>query len=287
MGTYVIERFRRELILHVAKNYLHSEFDHISSPLVMAIHGSPGNGKTSQIVEVCGRHEIELIRVSSSTLSGKFEGDSSDKFLNYYQEAVITQEQTGRCVVLLLEDFDTGLATIRDGVEHTANSYLLAGLMMNLADDPSSYCNHGNSRVPIIVTGNDLSATYAPLLRTGRAKMFLWEPSREEKELVVSHMINPSASSDASRMARQLVSKHSSEPLSFFADYLSTKYDKHIWSGVQSLGSINPAELQAAAKRLSGLHRLASVSRGPKAVVRSLGENKLRSLYEKRKGRPG
>ena len=36
-------------------------------------------------------------------------------------------------------------------------------------------------RVPIIVTGNDFSTLYAPLLRDGRMDKFLWEPTAEDK----------------------------------------------------------------------------------------------------------
>ena len=36
-------------------------------------------------------------------------------------------------------------------------------------------------RVPIIVTGNDLSTVYAPLIRDGRMQKFLWEPNRDDK----------------------------------------------------------------------------------------------------------
>ena len=33
-------------------------------------------------------------------------------------------------------------------------------------------------RVPIIVTGNDLSTLFAPLIRDGRMSKFYWEPTR-------------------------------------------------------------------------------------------------------------
>ena len=34
--------------------------------------------------------------------------------------------------------------------------------------------------MPIIITGNDLSTLYAPLLRDGRMTKFLWQPERED-----------------------------------------------------------------------------------------------------------
>ena len=67
------------------------------------------------------------------------------------------------------------------------NNQIVMGTLMNLADHPTR-CSVGESwredktlrRVPIIITGNDLSTLYAPLLRDGRMTKFLWEPERED-----------------------------------------------------------------------------------------------------------
>ena len=45
-------------------------------------------------------------------------------------------------------------------------------------------------RVPIVVTGNDLSTLYAPLLRDGRMDKFLWAPNAEELVEVVASMFS-------------------------------------------------------------------------------------------------
>ena len=69
----------------------------------------------------------------------------------------------------------------------TVNNQIVMGTLMNLADHPTR-CSVGESwredktlrRVPIIITGNDLSTLYAPLLRDGRMTKFLWEPERAD-----------------------------------------------------------------------------------------------------------
>ena len=69
----------------------------------------------------------------------------------------------------------------------TVNNQIVMGTLMNLADHPTR-CSVGESwredktlrRVPIIITGNDLSTLYAPLLRDGRMTKFLWEPKRAD-----------------------------------------------------------------------------------------------------------
>jgi len=38
----------------------------------------------------------------------------------------------------------------------------------------------------VIVTGNDFSTLYAPLIRDGRMEKFYWEPTREDRIGVVS-----------------------------------------------------------------------------------------------------
>jgi hypothetical protein len=57
----------------------------------------------------------------------------------------------------------------------------------NICDDPNHVSigagwreNDSIRRVPIIVTGNDFSTLYAPLIRDGRMEKFYWEPSKEE-----------------------------------------------------------------------------------------------------------
>ena len=44
-------------------------------------------------------------------------------------------------------------------------------------------------RTPIIVTGNDLSTLFAPLLRDGRMDKFYWNPTREDLVNIVWQMI--------------------------------------------------------------------------------------------------
>ncbi len=76
---------------------------------------------------------------------------------------------------------------IVDGVffaEHTqmtVNNQMVVGTLMNLCDNPTRV-SVGQAwreadivkRVPIIVTGNDLSTIWAPLLRDGRMDKFYW-----------------------------------------------------------------------------------------------------------------
>jgi len=62
----------------------------------------------------------------------------------------------------------------------TVNNQIVAGTLMNLADNPTRVSigqkwreSDVTNRVPIIVTGNDFS-TLSPLIRDGRMEKFYW-----------------------------------------------------------------------------------------------------------------
>ena len=63
----------------------------------------------------------------------------------------------------------------------TVNNQIVAGTLMNLSDNPTRVSigqkwreSDVTNRVPIIVTGNDFSTLYAPLIRDGRMEKFYW-----------------------------------------------------------------------------------------------------------------
>jgi hypothetical protein len=69
----------------------------------------------------------------------------------------------------------------------TVNNQIVIGTLMNICDDPNRVSIGANwresdtiKRVPIIVTGNDFSTLYAPLIRDGRMEKFYWQPQRED-----------------------------------------------------------------------------------------------------------
>ena len=63
----------------------------------------------------------------------------------------------------------------------TVNNQMVVGTLMNLADNPTRVSigqdwrdSDTVNRVPIIVTGNDFSTIWAPLIRDGRMDKFYW-----------------------------------------------------------------------------------------------------------------
>lgn len=63
----------------------------------------------------------------------------------------------------------------------TVNNQIVVGTLMNLSDNPTRVSigqdwreTDITNRIPIIVTGNDFSTIYAPLIRDGRLDKFYW-----------------------------------------------------------------------------------------------------------------
>ncbi|KAH9327149.1 hypothetical protein KI387_007327, partial [Taxus chinensis] len=73
--------------------------------------------------------------------------------------------------VLFINDLDVGAGRMGGTTQYTVNNQMVNATLMNIADNPtnvqlpSMYNKEDNPRVPIIVTGNDFSTLYAPLIR--------------------------------------------------------------------------------------------------------------------------
>ena len=68
-----------------------------------------------------------------------------------------------------------------ENTQVTVNNQIVAGTLMNLADNPNRVSIGQDwreaditNRIPIILTGNDFSTIYAPLIRDGRMEKFYW-----------------------------------------------------------------------------------------------------------------
>ncbi|KAH9300346.1 hypothetical protein KI387_011929, partial [Taxus chinensis] len=73
--------------------------------------------------------------------------------------------------VLFINDLDVAAGRMGGTTQYTVNNQMVNATLMNIADNPTNvqlpgmYNKEDNPRVPIIVTGNDFSTLYAPLIR--------------------------------------------------------------------------------------------------------------------------
>lgn len=99
----------------------------------------------------------------------------------------------GKLAALVINDIDAGAGAFKD-TQRTVNTQMVIATLMAICDDPNHVPGPGDwrtaedgscqvkrhNRVPIIVTGNDLSKLFAPLLRDGRMAKFYWHPTRDD-----------------------------------------------------------------------------------------------------------
>ena len=83
------------------------------------------------------------------------------------------------------------------------NNQMVVGTLMNICDSPNQVSIGQNwregdhvKRVPIIVTGNDFSKVFAPLVRDGRMTKFYWKPEKEELMAILHQMYKVIACAD-------------------------------------------------------------------------------------------
>ena len=231
-GVWIPDEFERVVLLHVVKNHI----PELTPPLILAIQGPQGEGKSFQTRAVCSKRGIYVIPISGSLLSGSFEGDSVNTLQKAYIYASLVRQKINRMVVLLIDDFDLSVASTFEGRRYTVNAQLLSGFMMNLVDDPTKCGEHSTYRIPIIVTGNNFTSLHSPLMRHGRMNFFDWQPSLEQKKRMVYEIFRPIL--PFSRHAfDKFVERFGNEPISFFAALKDDLIDHVILQAMNEFGA--------------------------------------------------
>ena len=208
------ERFTAMIDSHMLGNML--DIPHF--PLILAIIGRPGMGKTYQLRGYLEAVGVSIFSISAADLESDRAGEPAKLLRQKYVEASSSMLK-GEPAVLLIDDIDT---TLGEWENHTGtvNHQDILAFLMHIADNPHFIENVGSvHRVPIFFTGNDFERLYTPLMREGRANRFIWEPTREEKISIVTHIL-PSRSWI---MAERLVDLHPEEKISFFSNLVASK----------------------------------------------------------------
>lgn len=195
MAYYISPRFLEKLAVHITKNYL--KLPDVRMPLILGVHGRKGEGKTFQCELVYERMGIEVVHISGGELESPDAGDPARLIRLRYREAAELVKVRGKMAVLMINDIDAGAGRFDATTQYTVNTQLVNNTLMNIADNPTnvqlpgSYDDQPIQRVPIILTGNDLSTLYAPLIRDGRMEKFYWEPDRDDRIGIVKGIFEP------------------------------------------------------------------------------------------------
>lgn len=241
MTYYLSPRFLEKLAVHITKNYL--KLPQVKIPLLLGVHGRKGEGKTFQCELVYERMGIEVVHISGGELESPDAGDPARLIRLRYREAAELVRVRGKMAVLMINDIDAGAGRFDALTQYTVNTQLVNNTLMNIADNPTnvqlpgSYDENEIQRVPVIMTGNDLSTLYAPLIRDGRMDKFYWQPDRDDRIGIVGGIFEPDNLSPQD--VTLLVDTFPTQAIDFFGAVRAQIYNEQIRDFIYSVGLEN------------------------------------------------
>ena len=241
MAYYLSPRFIEKLAVHITKNYLH--LPEVKIPLLLGVHGRKGEGKTFQCELLYERMGVEVVHISGGELESPDAGDPARLIRLRYREAAELVRVRGKMAVLMINDIDAGAGRFDALTQYTVNTQLVNNTLMNIADNPvnvqlpGSYDDTEIQRVPIVLTGNDLSTLYAPLIRDGRMDKFYWQPDRGDRIGIVGGIFEPDGLSPQD--VAMMVDTFPTQAIDFFGAVRAQIYNEQIRDFIYSVGLEN------------------------------------------------
>lgn len=238
MSYYISPRFLDKLAVHITKNYL--DLPNVKVPLILGVHGRKGEGKSFQCELVFERMGINVVHMSAGEMESPDAGDPARLIRLRYREAAELVKVRGKMAVLMINDIDAGAGRVDQYTQYTVNTQLVNGTLMNIADNPTnvqlpgSYDSEPIQRIPIIVTGNDFSTLYAPLIRDGRMDKFFWEPDRDDRIGIVTGIFEADHIPRAD--VEKLVDTFPDQAIDFYGALRSRLYDEQVRKFIHSVG---------------------------------------------------
>ncbi|KAI6686869.1 hypothetical protein NL676_032782 [Syzygium grande] len=221
-GFYIAPAFMDKLVVHITKNFM--TLPNIKVPLILGIWGGKGQGKSFQCELVFAKMGINPIMMSAGELESGNAGEPAKLIRQRYREAADIIKK-GKMCCLFINDLDAGMVN---------------ATLMNIADNPTNvqlpgmYNKEENPRVPIIVTGNDFSTLYAPLIRDGRMEKFYWAPTREDRIGVCKGIFRSDNVPDEDIV--KLVDNFPGQSIDFFGALRARVYDDEVRKWISGVG---------------------------------------------------
>ena len=219
----VSARFRREIELHLIRNLV--RYPLAGTPLLLAIHGAPGTGKSFQLDQILMDLNVTVVPISSADLESDRANDPAKLIRRSYLDLAEKMQMEGiPACAIVINDLDAGLGDWGELVQTTVNRQLVLGELMHLSDRPDAVEGSPNQRVPIFITANDLSKIYAPVTRAGRMKKFHWAPTASELMHILQSVYKDLPQSDVA----SILERFPDRPITFFVDALNAAIDESI-----------------------------------------------------------
>lgn len=242
MGEYYIApAFMDKILIHVAKNFM--SLPNIKIPLILGVWGGKGQGKSFQAELVFAKLGIQPIMMSAGELESGNAGEPAKLIRQRYREAADIIKKKGKMCVLFINDLDAGAGRMGGTTQYTVNNQMVNATLMNIADSPTNvqlpgvYNKEEIPRVPIIVTGNDFSTLYAPLIRDGRMEKFYWAPTREDRIGVSKGIFKHDHVPDSDIVT--IVDTFPGQSIDFFGALRARVYDDEVRKWISSTGVEN------------------------------------------------
>jgi len=237
---YVPAAFVDKFAVHLVKNFLIDQNQLTGEvPLILGIWGGKGCGKTFMLELCCREMGITPIIMSAGELEDEWAGEPGTLIRNRYRRAAEVIKH-GKMSCLIINDIDAGVGRFSD-TQVTVNNQMVMGTLMNLCDDPNRVSVGQDwreddlvRRVPIIVTGNDLSTLYAPILRDGRMEKFYWQPTKIDLLNMVETIFKDDGYT--TEQVAMLMDTFPGQPLDFFGALRARMYDSSILQWTARIG---------------------------------------------------
>ncbi|XP_054798129.1 ribulose bisphosphate carboxylase/oxygenase activase 2, chloroplastic isoform X1 [Prosopis cineraria] len=236
-GFYIAPAFMDKLVVHITKNFM--TLPNIKIPLILGIWGGKGQGKSFQCELVFAKMGINPIMMSAGELESGNAGEPAKLIRQRYREAADIIKK-GKMCCLFINDLDAGAGRMGGTTQYTVNNQMVNATLMNIADNPTNvqlpgmYNKEENPRVPIIVTGNDFSTLYAPLIRDGRMEKFYWAPTREDRIGVCKGIFRTDGVADEDIV--KLVDTFPGQSIDFFGALRARVYDDEVRKWISGIG---------------------------------------------------
>ncbi len=241
---YVAPRFLDAVAMHIVKNFLcdQGSFDATTKvPLLLGIWGGKGQGKTFQTELTFKKLGVEAVVMSAGELESDKAGYPGFMIRERYLKAAELSKVRGKLSCFLINDVDAGLGHY-ENTQITVNNQIVTGTLMSICDNPNKVNLYNvewredsppTRRIPITLTGNDLSTVFAPLLRDGRMDKFYWKPSREDLVEILWQMYKEDGLTRRDCVA-MLDRYGDQQSLDFFGAIRASAYDQQIRDWIQN-----------------------------------------------------
>ena len=224
MKITIPKQFQKVVNEHLVGNIL----DLADFPVILAIFGEPGMGKTFQLRKLLEYYGFRVHSINAADLESDRAGEPT-KLLRKEYVTASAELTDGIGAAIIIDDIDTTLGEW-ETYTGTVNHQDLIAFFMHIADSPKTMENISSSlrRVPIFFTGNDFSKLYKPLRRPGRMNLYEYKPPIEEKISVVASIFGRQYLSSIA----EHINSHQDTPIAFYANIkanaLASRYSQAI-----------------------------------------------------------